>query len=160
MVQAVRDASSHILMNQLTDLSSGIGPANSALRQVSSAALAAAADAAGVRQVVAQSVRGLRRGSGPRPGGRGAGSVRPDPRGSAAKAVAAVERGAAEHASGSSSATACSTAQTPGTRRQRLADQARPRTLVADGDVSSFVHVEAARAAVAALDWPSGVVNV
>jgi nucleoside-diphosphate-sugar epimerase len=42
-----------------------------------------------------------------------------------------------------------------------MAARARRGELAADGDVSSFVHVgDAARAAVAALDWPPGAVNV
>jgi nucleoside-diphosphate-sugar epimerase len=42
-----------------------------------------------------------------------------------------------------------------------LADRARAGELTADADVSSFVHVDdAASAAVAALTWPSGAVNV
>jgi nucleoside-diphosphate-sugar epimerase len=42
----------------------------------------------------------------------------------------------------------------------RAAD-AKAGTLVADGDVTSFLHVDdAAAAATAALEWPSGAVNV
>ena len=41
------------------------------------------------------------------------------------------------------------------------AEQARAGKLTADADISSFVHVDdAATAAVAALEWPSGAVNV
>jgi nucleoside-diphosphate-sugar epimerase len=41
------------------------------------------------------------------------------------------------------------------------AERARAGALVADADVTSFVHVDdAATAALAALDWPSGAVNV
>jgi nucleoside-diphosphate-sugar epimerase len=43
----------------------------------------------------------------------------------------------------------------------QVAAAARAGTLPADGDVTSFVHVDdAARAAVAALGWPAGTVNV
>jgi nucleoside-diphosphate-sugar epimerase len=43
----------------------------------------------------------------------------------------------------------------------RVADQLRAGELAADAAVSSFLHVEdAARAAVAALGWPNGPVNV
>ncbi|GAB3896203.1 hypothetical protein GCM10029964_077220 [Kibdelosporangium lantanae] len=42
-----------------------------------------------------------------------------------------------------------------------MAEQARANALVASRDVSSFVHVDdAADAAVHALTWPSGIVNV
>jgi len=42
-----------------------------------------------------------------------------------------------------------------------MADQAARGALAADGDVSSFVHVEdAAGAAADALGWPTGLVNV
>jgi nucleoside-diphosphate-sugar epimerase len=42
-----------------------------------------------------------------------------------------------------------------------MADRARAGELTADADVSSFVHVDdAAAAAVAALSWPTGAVNV
>jgi nucleoside-diphosphate-sugar epimerase len=41
------------------------------------------------------------------------------------------------------------------------ADEARAGRLAADADVSSFVHADdAANAAVEALEWPSGIVNV
>jgi uncharacterized protein YbjT (DUF2867 family) len=56
MVRVVGEARPDVLMNQLTDLRSGVGPANSALRLASSATLAAEAEAAGVRRVVAQSI--------------------------------------------------------------------------------------------------------
>ena len=52
----------------------------------------------------------------------------------------------------------------PGTWHERggfVAQQLREGALTANDGVSSFVHVEdAARAAVAALEWPSGVVNI
>ena len=52
----------------------------------------------------------------------------------------------------------------PGTWYARdglMAEQAARGELAADGDVSSFVHVDdAADAAVEALEWPSGGVNV
>ncbi|WIX98842.1 NAD(P)-dependent oxidoreductase [Amycolatopsis mongoliensis] len=52
----------------------------------------------------------------------------------------------------------------PGTWYERgalVAEQAQAGTLPATADVSSFVHVDdAASAAVAALDWPAGAVNV
>ncbi|HWG27764.1 NAD(P)-dependent oxidoreductase [Actinospica sp.] len=52
----------------------------------------------------------------------------------------------------------------PGTWHERggfVAQQLRAGSITANDGVSSFVHVEdAARAAVAALEWPNGVVNI
>ncbi|MEV7028518.1 hypothetical protein AB0O00_41185, partial [Kitasatospora sp. NPDC093558] len=46
-------------------------------------------------------------------------------------------------------------------RGGRLVDRLRRGELAADGSVTSFLHVtDAARAAVAALHWPSGAVNI
>jgi nucleoside-diphosphate-sugar epimerase len=52
-------------------------------------------------------------------------------------------------------------ARAAGTRRGAIAERARAGELVADESVASFVHIDdAAAAAVAAFEWPSGPVNI
>jgi nucleoside-diphosphate-sugar epimerase len=163
MVQVMRDASPDVLMNQLTDLSNGAGPANAELRRASSAALAAGIEAAGVRRVVAQSISWTYA-----PGHAPAQEAEPldldaeAPRAATVAGAVAVEDCAALAREwvvlrygmlyGPDTWFA-----TDGDR----ADDARAGRLVPDADVTSFVHVDdAARAAVAALTWPTGAVNV
>ena len=163
MTRAVSDAAPDVLMNQLTDLRGGVGPANAELRLASSRALAAAAGAAGVRRVVAQSIAWAY-GEGDRP----AKETEPldvgaaDPRGTTVRAVSAVETAASERPEWV--VLRYGMLYGPGTwfaPDGAYAESARAGDLHPDADVTSFVHVDdAARAAVAALDWPSGAVNV
>ena len=163
MMRAVRAARPDVLMNQLTDLSSGIGPANSELRRASSAALSSAAEAAGVRRVIAQSVAWAY-GPGERAAQEGEvlDATAPDPRGNMVRAVADVEAGAAQ--SEEWVVLRYGLFYGPDTwyaPRGAKAEEARAGALAPDSDITSFIHVDdAARAAVAALEWPSGAVNV
>ena len=163
VVAAVMAAHPDAVMNQLTDLGHGVGPANSELRHVTSRILADAARAAGVPRVVAQSIAWAYV-----PGDAPASEEEPldvsadDPRGVTTKAVAALER---------------ATAEAPEWVVLRYGMLYGPDTWFrADGervsdlrrgdlrpgpDVTSFVHVDdAARAAVSALAWSPGAVNV
>jgi nucleoside-diphosphate-sugar epimerase len=163
MVAAVRDAAPDVVMNQLTDLSGGVGPANTELRIRSSAALAAAVEAARVRRVVAQSIAWAYV-----PGDTPAQEAEPldveaeDPRGRTVRAVAAVEQSAAV----APEWVVLRYGMFYGPDTWFTADgdravDARAARLAVDADITSFVHVDdAARAAVAALTWPSGPVNV
>jgi nucleoside-diphosphate-sugar epimerase len=163
MLRAVGEAAPDVLMNQLTDLSGGVGAANSALRFASSATLGAAAQAAGVGRVVAQSIAwAYAAGDVPAQEGELLDHAAADPRGTTVRAVSAVEAAAA----GSPEWVVLRYGLLYGpdtwyAADGATADQARAGALVPDADVTSFVHVDdAARAAVAALEWPSGAVNV
>jgi nucleoside-diphosphate-sugar epimerase len=163
MITAVLDASPDVVMNQLTDLATGVGPANSELRLRSSAALSAAVEAAGVRRVVAQSISwSYVPGSTPAQESEALDLDAADPRGRTVRAVAAVERAA--RSAPEWVVLRYGMFYGPGTWFTRGGDraiEARDGMLLPDGDVTSFVHVDdAARAAVAALSWPTGVVNV
>src|SRR6478609_4300037 len=131
--RAVALAAPDVVMHQLTDLKGGNRQANSEMRVTGTRHLVDAALAAGVRRVVAQSI---------------------------AWAYAPGETPAAEDvpldlgSSGSGLGTWYA-------RGGLMADTAARGELAADGDVSSFVHVDdAAGAAVDALSWPTGFVNV
>jgi nucleoside-diphosphate-sugar epimerase len=163
MVSAVVKASPDVVMNQLTDLSGGVGPANTHLRLTSSAALGAAVQAAGVQRVIAQSIAwAYVAGGAPAQESEPLDLCADDPRGSTVRAVAAVEASATRAPEwvvlrygmlyGPDTWFADDGAR---------AQDARVGRLTAGGDVTSFVHVDdAARAAVSALTWPTGAVNV
>ena len=163
MVRAVGEARPDVLMNQLTDLSGGVGPANAALRLAASATLADAAQAAGVARVVAQSIAwAYAAGDRPAQEAEPLDLSAPDPRGATVRAVAAVEAGAAQSPEWVvlryGMLYGPDTWFAPDGAKAR---QARAGGLVPDADLTSFVHVDdAARAAVAALGWPTGAVNV
>lgn len=161
--QAVRAAAPEVVMHQLTDLAVGDREANARIRTEGTRNLVDAAQAAGARRVIAQSIAWAYEG-----GDEPADEQTPlDVGGDAARkgtvdGVTALEN----------------TVQTapewvilrygllygPSTWYAQdglMADKARSAQLVADADVSSFVHVDdAAAAAVQALDWPTGTVNI
>ncbi len=163
VAEVVALARPDVVMHQLTDLSTGTSATNAALREQGTRNLVDAALAAGVRRIVAQSIAWAYA-----PGADPAGEdvpldfEAPEPRQTTIRGIAALEAAVAEapewvvlrygllYGSG--------TWYAPDGLR---ADQARAGKLTADADVSSFVHADdAAAAAVAALDWPSGAVNV
>jgi nucleoside-diphosphate-sugar epimerase len=164
---AVRDAvfaaRPDVVLHQLTDLAGGNLAANSALRVHATRHLADAARDAGVRRFVAQSIAWAYE-----PGDRPAGERTPldvaatGARGRTVEGIVALET---------------ETARAPEwvvlrygllygpdtwySRDGAMADAARRGELAANGDVASFVHVaDASAAAVQALEWPSGAVNV
>jgi nucleoside-diphosphate-sugar epimerase len=161
---AVAAAAPEVVMHQLTDLAGLDFAANGRIRRVGTRNLVDAALAAGARRMVVQSIAWIYE-----PGDGPAAEETPldlaadsESRRSMVDAVATMERIAGElpewvvlrygalYGPGTWFA--------PGGLRTT---QLRDGSLVADADISSFLHVEdAAASAVEALDWPTGVVNV
>ncbi|MFI7698201.1 NAD-dependent epimerase/dehydratase family protein [Nonomuraea sp. NPDC049480] len=163
LAAAVRESGADVVMHQLTDLSAGDFAANARVRVAGTRNLVDAALAAGVRRIVAQSISWMYE-----PGDVPAVEEipldlhAPEPRRTGVEAVAALETAVRElpewvvlryglfYGTG-----------TWFEPRGARAEAARSGALVADADVTSFVHVDdAATAAVQALAWPSGPVNV
>ncbi|WP_246148459.1 NAD-dependent epimerase/dehydratase family protein [Nonomuraea turkmeniaca] len=159
----VRESGADVVMHQLTDLSGGDFAANSRLRQIGTRNLVDAALAAGVRRIVAQSISWVYE-----PGDDPADEETPldvhaaEARRPMVEAVAALESAVRELPEWV--VLRYGMFYGPDTwfePRGLRADQARSGALVANADVTAFVHVDdAAAAAVAALEWPSGPVNV
>ena len=155
LVAAVRSAAPEVVVHQLTDLADVNLEANARLRVVGTRNLVHAARAAGVRRILAQSIAfGYEDGAEP---ATEATPLRPGLRG-----VPELESAVAELAEWV--VLRYGLFYGPGTWYApdgMMADRARAEQLVADESITSFVHVDdAAVAAVAALGWPSGVVNV
>jgi nucleoside-diphosphate-sugar epimerase len=163
LTSAVRAAAPDVVIHQLTDLSGGRTDANARLRRDGTRALVDAARAAGARRMIAQSICWAYQ-----PGADPASEDVPldlaadEPRLTTVTGVAELEAAVRELPEwvvvrygllyGP---------QTWYAGDGLMADRARAGQLTADADVSSFVHVDdAAGAAVAALGWPSGAVNV
>ncbi|MEW9547015.1 NAD-dependent epimerase/dehydratase family protein [Nonomuraea sp. NPDC050783] len=163
LAAAVRGSGADVVMHQLTDLTGYDLAANARIRTEGTRNLVDAALAAGVRQIVAQSICWTYV-----PGEDPAGEAvpldldAPEPRRSTVAAVAALESAARELPEWV--VLRYGMLYGPGTwfePRGLRARQAREGALVANADVTSFVHVDdAAAAAVEALRWPSGPVNV
>jgi nucleoside-diphosphate-sugar epimerase len=160
---AVAGARPDVVIHQLTDLTGGSSDANAALRTQGTRNLVDAALAAGVRRVVAQSIAWAYA-----PGADPADEAVPlDPRAATPRAttvagIAALEAAVREapewvllrygalYGRGTFFA-----------RDGARGLDARAGALTATADLTSFVHVDdAAVAAVEALAWPSGAVNV
>jgi nucleoside-diphosphate-sugar epimerase len=163
LTEAVKAAAPDVVMHQLTDLSGVDFAANTAIREAGTRNLVDAALAAGVGRVVAQSVAWAYEG-----GDSPADESTPldlgadGSRATTVRGVVSLEAAVRElpewvvlryglfYGPG--------TWYTP---QGSMADKARAGGLVANRDIASFVHVDdAAAAAAAALDWPSGAVNV
>ncbi|MFE5136125.1 NAD-dependent epimerase/dehydratase family protein [Streptomyces fagopyri] len=166
MAAAAPDA----LIHQLTALSDADGEATDRLRREGTRNLVDAARSAGVERIVAQSISWAYV-----PGESPADETEPldlgasGPRGAMVEGIRSLEETVAEMETGVAlrygilygpgtwyapgGAVAAALAGDPGARLLAALD--------ADRSVTSFVHVaDAARATVAALDWPSGPVNV
>jgi nucleoside-diphosphate-sugar epimerase len=163
VLRAVRLAAPDVVMHQLTDLKDGNFEANSEMRTTGTRHLVDAALAAGVRRVVAQSIAWVYQ-AGDCPAAE---DVPLDLGGSGSRlrtveGVAALE--AAVREAPSWVVLRYGLFYGPGTWYAPdglMAERAARGELAADGDVSSFVHVDdAAGAAVEALEWPTGAVNV
>jgi nucleoside-diphosphate-sugar epimerase len=163
LTRAVAGTAPTVVVHQLTDLGTGDLAANAAMRRRGTRNLVDAARGLGVRRIVAQSISWAYR-----PGEYPAAEEEPldldadEPRRTSVAGVAALEAAARElpeHV-----VLRYGLLYGPGTWYSpdgAKADAARAGTLAADPDVSGFEHVDdAAAAAVAALDWPSGAVNV
>ncbi|TCC61966.1 NAD(P)-dependent oxidoreductase [Kribbella pittospori] len=172
---AVAAAAPDVIMHQLTDLSSGVPGGNGRIRRIGSRNLVDAARQAAVPKMVAQSIAwAYEAGSGPAVETTPLDESAPDPRGATVSAIRALEDGAAELPE--YVVLRYGLLYGPGTwlRRGGLADDVlrseRPAEhpgaaifggLIEGDGVFSLLHVDdAARAAVDALSWPSGAVNV
>lgn len=161
--EAVAAAEPEVVMHQLTSLGAADFAANRRIRQVGTRNLVDAAKHAGVGRIIAQSIAGAYEpGEGPADERTPLDVHAPAPRSGGIEGVTALEGISAEidrhvilryglfYGPG--------TWYTPGSR---VAEQLRAGEIAANDAVSSFVHVaDAARAAVLALDWPSGPVNI
>jgi nucleoside-diphosphate-sugar epimerase len=163
VLAAVRAARPDVVIHQLTDLAAGSSETNAALRVAGTRNLVDAAQAADARRVIAQSIAwAYSPGDAPAGEDEALDTAAPPPRATTIRGIGALESAVREapewvvlrygqlYGRGTWFAAA-----------GRRADEARAGRLTADADVSSFVHVEdAAVAAVDALAWPSGAVNV
>jgi nucleoside-diphosphate-sugar epimerase len=163
LTETVRTARPDVVMHQLTDLAAGDRSANARLRTVGTRNLVDAAKAAGVRRMVAQSISwayepGVEPATEDTPLDLASG---PDRRGMV-EGVANLENAVQEMPEWV--LLRYGTLYGPETWYESgglMATAARDGRLPATADISSFVHVDdAARAAVAALHWPSGPVNI
>ncbi|HVV25031.1 MAG TPA: NAD(P)-dependent oxidoreductase [Pseudonocardiaceae bacterium] len=160
---AVESARPDVVMHQLTDLAGADFAGNSALRVHGTRHLADAAAAAGARRFIAQSIAWAYA-----PGEEPADEDVPldpttdQPRRTTVDGVAALERETARAPEWV--VLRYGLLYGPGTwywTDGAMADRARTGELPATADVASFVHVDdAAVAAVQALSWPTGAVNV
>ena len=163
LAAAVKHASPDVVIHQLTDLTAGNSAANAALRTRGTRNLMDAAHAAGADRVISQSIAwAYSAGSRPANEGTPLDLGASEPRRTTVRAVAALERATQEAAEWV--VLRYGMLYGPDTwyepRGSKAAD-ARAGRLVIDDDVTSFVHVDdAAGAAVQALTWPSGQVNI
>ncbi|GAA1889093.1 NAD-dependent epimerase/dehydratase family protein [Streptantibioticus ferralitis] len=168
--RAVAEAAPEAVVHQLTDLADANGAANSRLRREGTRNLVDACEAAGVGRVVAQSICwAYPPGDGPADESVPLDATASQPRAAMVAAVRALEETASEaavavllrygilygpgtwYAPGGAVAAALE-----GDPAARFLG-----SVEADDAVSSFVHVaDAAQAAVAALGWPGGPVNI
>jgi nucleoside-diphosphate-sugar epimerase len=163
LAETVRDTAPEVVVHQLTDLGAADLAANAELRVTGTRHLVDAALAAGTRRIVAQSIAwAYAGGDGPADENTPLDLDAPEPRATSVRGVAALE--AAVRRAPEWVVLRYGMFHGPDTwfaPDGLRADDARAGRLVADGDVTSFLHVEdAAAAAVDALDWPSAAVNV
>jgi nucleoside-diphosphate-sugar epimerase len=155
---AVREARPDIVMHQLTSLSAGDFAANSRLRREGTRNLVDAALASGVRRVIAQSIAwAYEPGAAPATEDVPLDTDAPEPRHTTVAGVSALESAVREAPEWV--ILRYGTLYGPDTWYAR--NGAMAGKLTAGADVSSLLHVDdAAAAAVAALSWPSGAVNI
>jgi nucleoside-diphosphate-sugar epimerase len=163
LVAAVAAARPDVVIHQLTDLAGRDFAGNTRIRIEGTRNLLDAAQAAGVRRVIAQSLAfAYAPGVGPAREDEPLDLDAPESRRQTIVGVQALEGAVAALPAGV--ILRYGLLYGPGTWYApdgQIADQVRRGALVANENVSSFVHVEdAARAALAALDWPAGAVNV
>ena len=152
-----------VVIHQLTDLGAGDSASNAALRIEGTRNLVDGALAAGARRVVAQSIAwAYAPGASPADELTGLDTEAPPPRQITIGGIAALE--AAVRAAPEWVVLRYGALYGPGTWLAAdgpRAAAARAGRLVAEADVTSFVHADdAAVAAADALEWPSGAVNV
>ena len=162
LIAAVSEAKPDVIIHQLTDLSTADFAATDRLRIDGTRNLVDAAKAAGVRRMIAQSLAIVYA-----PEAEPATELDPLADGSptlrdTVKGVRSLEAAVAELPEGIS--LRYGLLYGPGTWYSKFgpfADAVRQGKRPASNGISSFVHVEdAARAAMLAIDWPAGVVNI
>jgi nucleoside-diphosphate-sugar epimerase len=158
LAEAVADAAPDVVVQQLTDLAGEDRAANARLRIEGTRNLVEAARAAGVETMLAQSIAWIYA-----PGVTPAVETDPlDPEAAPFPGVSALEEAVATMPRGV--VLRYGMLYGPGTwyaRDGAMADRARAGELRATPTWSAFLHADdAAAAAVAALDWPAGPVNV
>jgi nucleoside-diphosphate-sugar epimerase len=163
MRAAVLRARPDAIVNQLTDLRARSGTANATLRREGTRNLVDAAEAAGVRRMVAQSVAwAYVQGDAPAEEHVPLDLAAAEPRATTVLGVAALED--AVHELPHWVVLRYGLLYGPGTWYAAdglRADDARAGRLIADGDITSFVYVgDAALASAQALEWSSGAVNI
>ncbi|MFL5628020.1 MAG: NAD-dependent epimerase/dehydratase family protein [Ktedonobacteraceae bacterium] len=163
LTSVVREAHPDVIIQQLTDLRAGSSAANARMRTEGTRNLVDAARAAGVRQFIAQSISWVSApGDGPADEKVPLDLEAPEPRRTTVEGVDALERAVAEMERGI--VLRYGTLYGLGTWYApdgSIAQQVRQGRLTADEGITSFLHVEdAARAALLALDWPPGIVNI
>ncbi|GAB2585323.1 NAD(P)-dependent oxidoreductase [Streptomyces capparidis] len=163
VADVVAAAAPDVIVHQLTALSGGSPVDNARIRREGTRGLVGAAKRAGVRRIVAQSISwAYEAGDTPADESTPLDTGAPEPRATTIGGVTALESAVAEI--DEYVVLRYGTFYGPGTWYApggMMAAKAAQGQLPANGGVSSFVHVhDAARAAVAALAWPSGPVNV
>ncbi len=163
LAQAVAAARPDVVVHQLTDLGAGDRAANAKVRVIGTRNLVDAAKAAGVRRIVAQSISwAYEPGTGPATEDTPLDHHGVPERLATVGGIESLETAVAELPEWV--VLRYGTLYGPGTWYEPgalMADQARAGTLPANADISSFVHVDdAASAALAALDWPRGAINI
>jgi nucleoside-diphosphate-sugar epimerase len=163
LAAAVHAAQPEVVMHQLTDLSARDSAATARMRTIGTRYLVDAARAAGVRRLIAQCIAwAYAPGPGPADEGVPLDIEATAPRRMLVEGVQALETAAAELED--AVVVRYGRFYGPGTWYAPagvIAEQVRRGELAADESIASFIHVDdAARAAVLALDWPPGVVNV
>lgn len=151
------------VIHQLTDLSAMDFAANSRLRREGTRNLVDAARAVGVRRVVAQSLAfAYAPGDLPAREDESLDLDAPPPQNQTAAGVQALETAVGEVAAGV--ILRYGALYGPGTWMAHdgpVAARVRAGQLAANEGITSFLHVaDAARAALQALDWPAGIVNI
>ncbi|MFI1917342.1 NAD-dependent epimerase/dehydratase family protein [Nocardia sp. NPDC020380] len=173
VVDAVVAAAPDVVIHQLTALSGGVSADNGRIRRVGTRHLVDAAKRAGVGRMIAQSISWVYQpGDGPADESTPLELAAAEPRGATVGSVHALEEAVAEidrHV-----VLRYGFLYGPGTWYHRTGvaaevlrgDTGNPAAafmsgLVPNDAVASFVHVEdAARATIAALEWPTGTVNI
>jgi nucleoside-diphosphate-sugar epimerase len=157
LMRAVRFAAPDVILHMVTGLDHGDGETNAELSGIGTRNLVDAALRADVGRIIAQSIAWAYE-----PGEKPAGEptpldlTAPEPRRTTVNAVAALEDTVREVPEWV--VLRYGLLYGPGTR---MAQEANISRLIADEDLSSFVHVDdAAVATMWALTWPTGVVNV
>lgn len=161
VLDVIQAAKPDVIIDQLTNLRTRDYEANSRIRSVGTRNLVDGALSAGVPRFIAQSYPIYAPGKGPACEEDAFDIESPAARRTIA-GVMALENMVAEMPRWV--ILRCATFYGPGTwysRTGEIGDQARRGELIATGAITSFIQVEdAARAALLALDWPTGIYNI